>query len=137
MRHAVQRSLTAILDSGTPASINCQRFAARRSSCARGGGTGPRCAVGREGLPRRDVPRRPTGERGGTVKDKAHFSYESNPSFFLQSGSVVTSTSPGFSAPKSPTFGGQKMVKLTRDEVNWVHEMLISVWMGMVASSVG
>jgi hypothetical protein len=61
-----------------------------------------------------------------------HFSYESNPSFFLQSGSIVTSTSPGFSSPKSPTLGGQKMVKLGREEVGWVHDMLVSVWVGMV-----
>jgi len=52
--------------------------------------------------------------------------------FFLQSGSIITSTSPGFSAPKGPMMGGQKMVKLTREEVNWVHDMLVSVWIGMV-----
>ena len=68
-----------------------------------------------------------------TPKEKVHFSYESNPSFFLQSGSIVTSTSPGFAAPKSPPLGGQKMVKLTREEVNWLHDMLIGVWVGMVA----
>ena len=62
-----------------------------------------------------------------------HFSYESNPTFFLQSGSIITSTSAGFSAPKSPTMGGHKMVKLTREELGWVHEMLVSVWVGMVA----
>ena len=59
------------------------------------------------------------------------FSYESNPGFFLQSGSIVTNISTGFSAPKSPTLGGQKMVKLTREEVSWVHDMLVSVWIGM------
>jgi hypothetical protein len=81
-------------------------------------------------------------------KEKVHFSYESNPSknplrcethslgFFLQSGSIITSTSPGFSSPRGPTMGGQKMVKLTRDEVNWVHEMLVSVWFGMVGDPV-
>lgn len=66
-------------------------------------------------------------------KDKVHFSYESNPGFFLQSGSIITSTSPGFSAPKGPVVGGQKMVKLNREEVAWVHEMLVGVWVGMVA----
>jgi len=65
-------------------------------------------------------------------KDKVLFSYESNPAFFLQSGSIVTSTSPGFSPPKSPPLGGQKMVKLTRDEVSWVHDLLINIWVGMV-----
>jgi hypothetical protein len=67
-------------------------------------------------------------------KDKVHFTYESNSAFFLQSGSIVTSTSPGFSAPKSPTVGGQKMVKLTREEAAWVHDMLIKVWVGMIAA---
>ena len=67
------------------------------------------------------------------AKDTVLFSYESNPAFFLQSGSIITSTSPGFSVPKSPTIGGQKMVKLTREEVNWVHDMLLSVWLGMVS----
>jgi hypothetical protein len=66
-------------------------------------------------------------------KDKVHFSYESNPGFFLQSGSIITSTSPGFSNPRSPTLGGQKTVKLTREEVSWIHDMLVNVWMGMVA----
>jgi hypothetical protein len=77
-------------------------------------------------------PPKPATATSSPSKDKVLFSYESNPSFFLQSGSIITSTSPGFSSPKSPTLGGQKMVKLTREEVTWVHDMLISVWVGMV-----
>ena len=77
-------------------------------------------------------PRTSVTSMSSQPKDKVVFSYESNPSFFLQSGSIITSTSPGFSAPKSPTLGGQKMVKLTRDEVSWVHDLLINVWVGMV-----
>ena len=77
-------------------------------------------------------PKAPVTATSIPPKDKILFSYESNPSFFLQSGSIVTGTSPGFGAPKSPPLGGQKMVKLTREEVNWIHDMLISVWIGMV-----
>jgi len=73
-----------------------------------------------------------TTTTSAAAKDKILFSYESNPAFFLQSGSIITSTTPGFSSPKSPTLGGHKTVKLTREEVGWVHEMLVSVWFGMV-----
>ena len=66
------------------------------------------------------------------AKDKVLFSYESNPAFFLQTGSIITSTTPGFSLPKSPTLGGHKTVKLTMEEVGWIHGMLMSVWLGMV-----
>ena len=66
------------------------------------------------------------------AKDKVLFSYESNPAFFLQSGSIITSTTPGFSLPKSPTLGGHRTVKLTMEEVGSVHGMLMSVWLGMV-----
>ena len=74
----------------------------------------------------------PLTAKSSQVKDKVHFSYESSPSFFLQSGSIVTSTSPGFSGHGGHTHGGQKMVKLGREEVGWVHDMLVSVWIGLV-----
>ena len=83
--------------------------------------------------PPRTTPAMPPTITSASPKDKILFSYESNPSFFLQSGSILTSTTPGFSAPKSPTLGGQRMVKLTREEVNWVHDMLVNVWSGMVS----
>lgn len=66
-------------------------------------------------------------------KDKILFAYESNPAFFLQSGSIITSTSPGFTGAQRAggIIGGQKTVKLTREEMQWVHDMVVAIWVGM------
>jgi len=41
-------------------------------------------------------------------KEKVHFSYESNPGFFLQSGSIITTLVPGSRRQRGPLWAGRR-----------------------------